>query len=65
MRKALLLRFVFVAVLIPFLQAEVYAIDVGDIAPEFSAVTINGKVISYEGELKGKRPVYLVFWSTW
>ncbi len=42
-----------------------YALEVGDRSPDFRAVTIKGEKISYYRDLKGKKPVYLVFWTTW
>ena len=65
MRKSLLFRFVLVAVLILCLPLKGHAVDVGDIAPEFRTVTIDGTEISCESDLKGRKPVYLIFWSVW
>ncbi len=42
-----------------------YALGVGDKSPDFQAVTIKGEKISYNRDLKGRKPVYLVFWTTW
>ena len=42
-----------------------YALDVGDIVPDFHIVTIEGKEISFEKDIKGKKPVYLIFRATW
>ncbi len=44
---------------------RVYALGVGERSPDFRAVTIKGEQISYDRDLKGKKPVYLVFWTTW
>jgi hypothetical protein len=41
------------------------AVDTGDSAPDFQVVTIDGKNISYYKDVKGKKPLYLIFWSTW
>ena len=41
------------------------AIDTGDSAPDFQISTIDGKEISYYKDVKGKKPLYLIFWSTW
>lgn len=60
MRVLLVLLLVFVSS--PF---NTYAINVGDTAPDFSVSTLDGKKISYYADLKGKRPVYLIFWATW
>ena len=48
-----------------FLPVNTYAIGVGDIAPDFKIVTLDGKEISYQQDIKAKRPLYLVFWATW
>lgn len=42
-----------------------YALDIGDRAPDFNATTLNGREVLYSSSLKGKRPVYLIFWATW
>lgn len=42
-----------------------YALEAGDAAPDFRAVTVGGKNISYYSQIKGKRALYLVFWTTW
>jgi hypothetical protein len=42
-----------------------HAIDRGDSAPDFQVVTIDGKNISYYKDVKGKKPLYLIFWATW
>ncbi len=65
MKLDLFLRFFLVAILISFLHLKGYAIDVGDAVPDFHTVTIDGKDISYEKDIKGKKPVYLIFWATW
>lgn len=41
-----------------------FALDIGDKAPDFSAVSLDGKKIAYSS-LKGNKPVYLIFWATW
>jgi len=43
-------------IILPF---KAYAIDVGDAIPDFH------KEISYEKDIKGKKPLYLAFWSAW
>lgn len=48
-----------------FLPVNTYAIGVGDIAPDFKITTLDGKEISYERDIKAKKPLYLVFWATW
>ncbi len=42
-----------------------YALDVGDRTPEFHVVTLDGKEISYDRDLRNRKPVYLIFWTTW
>ncbi len=41
------------------------ALEKGDRAPDFHAVTTKGKAISYDRDLKDRKPVYLIFWTTW
>lgn len=41
-----------------------FALNVGDNAPDFQGAALDGKQVSYSG-LKGKKPVYLIFWATW
>ncbi|MBI4848209.1 MAG: redoxin domain-containing protein [Nitrospirae bacterium] len=38
---------------------------VGDNAPDFNALSLEGRQVSYYNDLKGKKPVYLTFWATW
>ena len=47
------------------LPARAGALEVGDKAPDFQAVTIKGKNISYDRDFRGKKAVYLIFWATW
>ncbi len=47
------------------LPLKSYALEVGDKAPDFHAMTLKGKSISYDRDLRGRKPVYLVFWTTW
>lgn len=42
-----------------------YALGVGDKAPGFHVTTLQGKEISFDRDFKGKKPVYLFFWTTW
>jgi hypothetical protein len=44
---------------------DAHALNVGDKSPDFRITTVTGKEISYYKDLKGRRPVYLVFWATW
>lgn len=53
--------FTIIVLLIPLIS---YALDIGDLAPDFTAITLNGKEIRYS-DLKGKKPLYLIFWATW
>jgi len=48
-----------------FLPVKTYAIGVGDIAPDFKIITLDGKEISYQQDIKAKKPLYIVFWATW
>jgi peroxiredoxin len=45
--------------------ASSHAMNVGDPTPDFQAVTITGKEISYYRDIKGKKPLYLIFGATW
>lgn len=54
-----------VILFIMILPFEAYAFDKGDAAPDFHIVTIDGKEISYEKDIRGKKHLYLAFWSTW
>ncbi len=51
--------------LLIILPAKVHALGVGDKSPDFHLVTIQGREISYDRDIKGKKPVYLFFWTTW
>lgn len=42
-----------------------YALKVGDKAPNFHVMTLKGQKISYDEDFRGKKPVYLIFWTTW
>ncbi len=57
---------IILAVLSSFmLSGNSKAIDTGDSALDFQAVTLDEKEISYYKNVKGKKPLYLIFWSTW
>lgn len=56
-------RFLVLALLI--FPTVAYALDVGDMAPDFKVASLDGKQISYYSNIKNKKPVYLVFWATW
>jgi len=47
------------------LPVSAYALGVGDKTPDFYVSTLQGKEISYDKDIKGKKPVYLFFWATW
>ncbi len=47
------------------LPAKGYAVGLGDKAFDFHLVTTEGKTISYYRDLKGEKPVYLIFWTAW
>ena len=40
------------------------AVELGQIAPNFTTTTIDGKQVSLE-QFKGKKAVWLTFWATW
>jgi len=48
-----------------FLPFRAYALDAGDRTPDFHIVTPDGKEISYDRDIRDKKPLYLVFWATW
>jgi hypothetical protein len=48
-----------------FLPVKTYALTVGEKTPDFHIVTLQGKEISYDRDIKGKKPAYLFFWTTW
>lgn len=54
-----------IVLFIMILPFKAYAIDVGDAVPDFHIVTMDGKEISYDRDLRGRKPLYLAFWSTW
>lgn len=47
------------------LPVSTYALGAGDKTPDFHVITLHGKEISYDKDIKGKKPVYLFFWTTW
>ncbi len=47
------------------LPFSAYALDAGDRVPDFHIVTLDGKEISYDRDIRDKKPLYLVFWATW
>lgn len=53
---------IFLLLLLPFSS---YAVDVGDRAPDFDVLSLDGKPVSYYKHLKGKKPLYIIFWATW
>ncbi len=60
----LLIKTFFLLSLLIF-PAKGYALGVGDKSPGFHVVTIEGRQISYDSDIRGKKPVYLFFWTTW
>ncbi len=52
------------SIFVLLLPLTAYALDVGDIAPDFTAVTLDGKELRYS-DFKDKKPVYIIFWATW
>ncbi len=61
---ALAIKTIFLLSLV-FLPAKTFALGAGEKAPDFHVVTAQGKEISYAKDIKGKKPVYLFFWTTW
>ncbi len=61
---ALLIKGIFFLSLV-LVPARAYALGVGEKSPDFHLTTIQGKEISYDRDIKGKKPVYLFFWTTW
>jgi thiol-disulfide isomerase/thioredoxin len=47
-----------------FSVSNLNAITQGQIAPNFTATTLEGKQVSLE-QFKGKKVVWLTFWATW
>ena len=45
------------------LPAKGYALGVGDKSPGFHVITIEGREIFYDRDIKGKKPAYLFFWN--
>ena len=41
------------------------AVNTGESASDFQVVTLDGKEISYYKDVRGKAPLYLIFWSIW
>ncbi len=39
--------------------------ETGHKAPDFKGTTLEGREITYESQLKGKKSVYLIFWASW
>jgi peroxiredoxin len=46
-------------------SSDSQALGIGDFAPDFQVVTLDGKEISYYKDIRGKTPLYLIFWSIW
>ncbi len=42
-----------------------YPAGLGDMAPDFTVETTEGRKISYFADIRGKKPLYLIFWATW
>lgn len=56
-------RILFIVLLL--VPVSVFAAGIEGKAPDFKALTIDGRQVSYFRDLKGNSPVYLVFWATW
>ena len=61
---ALVTKSIFLLALL-LLPVRTFALGVGEKSPDFHVVTLQGKEISYDRDIKGKKPVYLFFWTTW
>lgn len=48
-----------------FLPLKAHALEVGDRVPDFHFLDRAGKEISYAADIRGVKPLYLVFWTTW
>lgn len=46
------------------ISAPAAAASVGEVAPDFEVTTQDGSVFRLS-ELRGRKPVYVVFWNTW
>jgi hypothetical protein len=60
MRRLIVL--LFIALTLPLVS---YASNVGDEAPDFEVKTLDGEVVSYSEDYKGKKVIYLMLWATW
>lgn len=54
----------FLVLLMLIFPAAGFALDIGDKAPDFNAVSLDGKKLAYSS-IKDKKPVYLFFWASW
>ena len=59
--KKILMVVLFLLLMLP---VSGFALSVNDNAPDFNGAALDGKRVAYS-ELKGKKPVYLMFWATW
>jgi len=55
---------IFIILVMVFSMSSLSAVELGQIAPNFTAKTLSGKQVSLE-QFKGKKAVWLVFWATW
>lgn len=65
MRRNIVRVMAFVFVITLLLPSTGSSIGLGDMAPDFIIESMDGRKISYFADLKGKKPIYLVFWATW
>ncbi|RKZ39535.1 MAG: hypothetical protein DRR16_32505 [Candidatus Parabeggiatoa sp. nov. 3] len=47
------------------LTTPIFAQEVGEQAPDFSAITLDNQPVWLSKDYVGKKPVLLVFWATW
>lgn len=48
-----------------FFSSRGYPIGLGDMTPDFTVETMEGTEMSYYADIRGRKPLYLVFWATW
>jgi len=65
LRKTASLLWAIAVLALVLLPLKGYALEAGDKAPDFHFLNRAGKDISYAADIKGIKPLYLVFWTTW
>lgn len=59
------MKTILMLLIVAFLPLSSYALDIDDRTPDFRGTSLKGEKISYNADLYGKKPVYLIFWATW